>query len=264
MGDLRGDNILFWSTDITSRIPHGGGLPGPTGLAGKKYRGNPLGGGGGHLMKWGNRSILLKNIRKIFLSIPFFFSLRLLRPSLLSPLLPSASPPLFFLLPSPFSVFTSPFSLLSSLFPPFPFPFSLLTSSFSLLPIQSPVPSPVPSSVPSPVPSPILVCCHPLLMVSIGFIKIDPLIPVPTTLRFSLDSTFKGTQDWEFFWLRFWNLHYFFVIYVKILRFYQEIFLIGPFLGEVRFFRVVLGLRGMKKNFELGQKIFLSFFNYEP
>jgi hypothetical protein len=33
---------------------------------------------------------------------------------------------------------------------------------------------------------------------------------------------------------------------------------------EVRFFRVVLGLRGMKKIFELGQKIFLIFFIYEP
>ncbi len=66
----------------------------------------------------------------------------------------------------------------------------------------------------------------------------------------------KGTQDWEFFWLRFWNLRYFFVSYVKILRFYKKNFLIGPLLGEVRFFRVVLGLRGMKKKFELGPKIF--------
>ena len=64
---------------------------------------------------------------------------------------------------------------------------------------------------------------------------------------------FTGTQDWEFFWLRFWNLRYFFVSYVKILRFYKKNFLIGPLLGEVRFFRVVLGLRRMKKNFELGQ-----------
>ncbi len=30
--------------------------------------------------------------------------------------------------------------------------------------------------------------------------------------------------------------------YVKILSFYKKIFLIGPLLGEVRFFRVVLGL----------------------
>ncbi len=49
--------------------------------------------------------------------------------------------------------------------------------------------------------------------------------------------SFKGTQDWEFSWLRFWNLRYFFVSYVKILRFYQKFFLIGPLLGELRFFR---------------------------
>jgi hypothetical protein len=69
----------------------------------------------------------------------------------------------------------------------------------------------------------------------------------------------KGTQDWEFFWLRFWNLRYFFVSYVKILKFYKKNFWIGPLLGEVRFFRVVLGLRGMKKNFELGKKNFFFF-----
>ncbi len=74
----------------------------------------------------------------------------------------------------------------------------------------------------------------------------------------------KGTQDWEFFWLRFWNLHYFFVSYVKILRFYKKKFLIGPLLGEVRFFRVVLGLRGMKKKFELGPKFFFFSFNFGP
>jgi hypothetical protein len=41
---------------------------------------------------------------------------------------------------------------------------------------------------------------------------------------------------------------------------YQKKNFIGPLLGEVRFFRVVLGLRGMKKNFELGQKNF--FFSF--
>jgi hypothetical protein len=66
----------------------------------------------------------------------------------------------------------------------------------------------------------------------------------------------KGTQDWDFFWLRFWNLYYFFVSYVKILRFYKIIFLLGPFWGEVRFFHVVLGLREIKIIFNLGQKIF--------
>ncbi len=78
-------------------------------------------------------------------------------------------------------------------------------------------------------------------------------------------TVFKGTQEWEFFWLRFWILYYFIVSYVKILRFCKKNFLIGPVLEEVRFFRVVLGLCGMKKFFELGQKnIFLFFFIYEP
>ncbi len=72
---------------------------------------------------------------------------------------------------------------------------------------------------------------------------------------------FKGTQDWEFFWLRFWNLRYFFVSYVKILRFYKKNCLIGPLLGEVRFFPffpVVRGLHGKKKNVELGLNFFSS------
>ena len=45
--------------------------------------------------------------------------------------------------------------------------------------------------------------------------------------------------------------------------------MIGPVLEELRFFRVVLRLRGMKKIFELGQKNILFFFSfmiplYEP
>jgi hypothetical protein len=75
-------------------------------------------------------------------------------------------------------------------------------------------------------------------------------------------ANLKGTQDWEFFWLRFWNLHYFFANYVKILIFYKKIFLIGPLLGEVRFFRVVLGLRRMEKNFEVGQKFLFYFLQF--
>ncbi len=58
----------------------------------------------------------------------------------------------------------------------------------------------------------------------------------------------------KFFDSDFGHLRYFFVSYIKILRLYKKKFLIGPLLGEVGFFRVVLGLRGMKKNFELGQK----------
>ena len=44
---------------------------------------------------------------------------------------------------------------------------------------------------------------------------------------------------------------------IKILQ--QIFFLSGPLLGEVRFFHVVLRLREMKKNFELGQ-IFIFLF----
>ncbi len=76
----------------------------------------------------------------------------------------------------------------------------------------------------------------------------------------TVNIVFKGTQEWEFFWLRFWILYSFIVSYVKILRFCKKNFLIGPVLEEVRFFRVVLGLRGMKKMFELGQKNIFLFF----
>ncbi len=81
---------------------------------------------------------------------------------------------------------------------------------------------------------------------------------VPRMNQYNWHCPFKGTQDWEFFWLRFWNLHYFFVSCGKILIFYTKNFLIGPLLGEVRFFRVVLGLRGMKKNFEVDQNFLFS------
>ncbi len=47
--------------------------------------------------------------------------------------------------------------------------------------------------------------------------------------------SFKGTQDWEFFWLRFWNLHYFFVSYVKILRFYKKKFWLAHYWGRYDF-----------------------------
>ncbi len=38
----------------------------------------------------------------------------------------------------------------------------------------------------------------------------------------SVRILFKGTQEWEFFWLRFWILYYFIVSYVKILRFCKK------------------------------------------
>ncbi len=40
--------------------------------------------------------------------------------------------------------------------------------------------------------------------------------------------------------------------------------LIGPLLGEVRFFRAVLGLRRMKKYYEFGQKFFYFFLFVNP
>ncbi len=50
-----------------------------------------------------------------------------------------------------------------------------------------------------------------------------------------------------------WDISLLVMSKYKILH---KIFLIGPLLGEVRFFRVVLELWGMKKDFELGQKKF--------
>ncbi len=58
----------------------------------------------------------------------------------------------------------------------------------------------------------------------------------------------------NFFGFDFEFLLFIVISYVKILRFCKKNFLIGPVLEEVRFFRVVLALRGMKKFLELGQK----------
>ncbi len=91
-------------------------------------------------------------------------------------------------------------------------------------------------------------------------LHITKIVPI-TEILFTMSG---GGDFFEFFWLRFWNLRYFFVSFVKILRFYKNNFLIGPLLGEVRFFRVVLGLRGMRKNFELCKKKKFFFFNYGP
>ncbi len=52
-------------------------------------------------------------------------------------------------------------------------------------------------------------------------------------------SWLKGTQDWEFFWLRIWILYYFIVSYAQTLRFCKKNFLIGPRMGEIRLFRLV-------------------------
>ena len=57
-------------------------------------------------------------------------------------------------------------------------------------------------------------------------------------------------------------MYYFIVSYAEIIRFWGKILLIGPLWGELRLFRVVLGLGGMKKNVKIGQKFFLFFKSY--
>jgi hypothetical protein len=57
-------------------------------------------------------------------------------------------------------------------------------------------------------------------------------------------------------------LYYFIVSYAEIIRFWGNNFLIGPLWGELRLFRVILRLRGMKKIFKIGQKVFLFFKSY--
>jgi hypothetical protein len=54
----------------------------------------------------------------------------------------------------------------------------------------------------------------------------DEIIPHKLLL-----DTFSRYTRLRIFWLRFWNLRFFFVSYVKILIFYKKVFLIGPLLG---------------------------------
>jgi hypothetical protein len=48
-------------------------------------------------------------------------------------------------------------------------------------------------------------------------------------------ASFKGTQEWEFFWLRFWILYYFIVSYVKILRFCKKTVWMGQYWRRYNF-----------------------------
>jgi hypothetical protein len=75
-------------------------------------------------------------------------------------------------------------------------------------------------------------CCWSLV---VGF----KFVTNESSIRWLYYFCLKGTQGWDFFWLRFWNLYYFFISYVKILRFYKKFFLIRPILGKIRFFRLV-------------------------
>ncbi len=63
---------------------------------------------------------------------------------------------------------------------------------------------------------------------------------------------FKGTQDWEFFWLRFWNLHYFFVSYAKILRFYKKKFWLAHYWGGTSGFWPQVRARALRASVFLG------------
>jgi hypothetical protein len=75
------------------------------------------------------------------------------------------------------------------------------------------------------------------------------------TLYF-VPNVLKGTQDWEFFWLRFWNLYYFFVSYVNI--FLQKIFFDWAIIGGVAIFPRSHKTTKNEKNF-WGRSNFFSF-----
>jgi hypothetical protein len=98
-----------------------------------------------------------------------------------------------------------------------------------------------------------LAACHWLPLIRIPSLRLEPVFwhkvcpflacLCETFWDFCAPSSFfvlfKGTQDWEFFWLRFWILYYFIVSYDQILRFWKKKFLIGPLLEEIRLFRLV-------------------------
>ncbi len=63
---------------------------------------------------------------------------------------------------------------------------------------------------------------------------------------------FKGTQAWEFFGLRYWNLYFFVVSYAEMLRFRLKKKFVGPLLGEIGLFCVYWDYAEWKKNFKLG------------
>jgi hypothetical protein len=57
--------------------------------------------------------------------------------------------------------------------------------------------------------------------------------------RIRVPKQLQGTQDWEFFWLRFWILCYFIVSYAQILRFCKKTFFGQATIGEIQLFRLV-------------------------
>ncbi len=101
--------------------------------------------------------------------------------------------------------------------------FSLLYSSFSFIPLCNLTLLPVlPLSLasfhchlyPCPLSDPPL-CVHLWCPFSLAP-SLLPFLSGPFSLALPLmplSAAFKGTQDWEFFWLRFWILCYFIVSY---------------------------------------------------
>ncbi len=71
----------------------------------------------------------------------------------------------------------------------------------------------------------------------------------------------RFTQDWDFFLLRFWNVYYFFVSYVKILRFYKKFFDWAIMWGGTIFLHSPR-TTGIKIVFNLGLKNFFSSTSY--
>ena len=69
-----------------------------------------------------------------------------------------------------------------------------------------------------------------------------------------------GTQAWEFFGLRYWNLYFFVVSYAEMLRFRLKKIFVGPLLGEIGLFCVYSDYAEQKNFSELGKKKF-SFSN---
>jgi hypothetical protein len=74
----------------------------------------------------------------------------------------------------------------------------------------------------------------------------------------------KGTQDENFFGFDFEFCTISLSVNAEIIRFLGKNFLIVPLWGELRLFRVVLRLHGMKKKFKIGQFIFIFQIIYNP
>ncbi len=66
-------------------------------------------------------------------------------------------------------------------------------------------------------------------------------------------NMFKGTQAWEYFALRYWNLYFFVVSYAEMLRFRLKKNFVGLFLGEIGLFCVYWDYAEWKIFWKLGK-----------